>query len=45
MIEEYVPGTPCTVGVPETDGELAALPVHGVETDQAFYDYDAKHDL
>ncbi|WP_079124734.1 D-alanine--D-alanine ligase family protein [Streptomyces lushanensis] len=45
MIEEYVPGTPCTVGVLETGGELDTLPVHSVETDRPFYDYDAKHDL
>ncbi|MYV52511.1 D-alanine--D-alanine ligase [Streptomyces sp. SID3212] len=45
LIEEYVPGTPCSVGVLETEGELHTLPVHSVETDRPFYDYEAKHDL
>lgn len=45
MIEEYIPGTPITVGVLEVDGDLMTLPVHAVETDRPFYDYTAKHDL
>ncbi|MEU1353915.1 D-alanine--D-alanine ligase [Streptomyces cinnamoneus] len=45
MVEEYVPGRPCTVGVLEVEGELTVLPVHDVETDRPFYDYEAKHDL
>ncbi|MEU5191368.1 D-alanine--D-alanine ligase [Streptomyces klenkii] len=44
MAEEYIPGTPCTVGILETDRQLVILPVHDVETDRPFYDYDAKHD-
>lgn len=45
MVEEYVTGMPCTVGVLEIDGQLTTLPVHSVETDRPFYDYEAKHDL
>lgn len=45
MIEEYIPGTPATIGVLEIDGGLTTLPLHTVETDRAFYDYTAKHDL
>ncbi|WHM36607.1 D-alanine--D-alanine ligase [Streptomyces sp. BPTC-684] len=44
MIEEYVPGLPCTVGLVEVEGRLRTLPVHDVETDREFYDYTAKHD-
>ncbi|NEA53570.1 ATP-grasp domain-containing protein [Streptomyces sp. SID13666] len=44
MIEEYITGTACSVGVLEINGTLRALPVHAVETDRAFYDYAAKHD-
>jgi D-alanine-D-alanine ligase len=29
----------------EINGELTTLPVHTAETDRAFYDYEAKHDL
>ncbi|MFJ8646339.1 hypothetical protein ACIRNI_09455 [Streptomyces sp. NPDC093546] len=45
MVEEFVPGIPATVGVLEVNGELTTLPVHTVETDREFYDYEAKHDL
>ncbi|MGW6685677.1 D-alanine--D-alanine ligase family protein [Streptomyces sp. NPDC054961] len=44
MIEEYIQGIPCTVGLIEVDGRLRTLPVHDVHTDRAFYDYEAKHD-
>jgi D-alanine-D-alanine ligase len=44
MLEEFVTGRPCSVGVIELNGQLTALPVHDVETDQEFYDYAAKHD-
>ncbi len=29
----------------EIDGKLITLPIHTVETDREFYDYEAKHDL
>ncbi|NUS14046.1 MAG: D-alanine--D-alanine ligase [Streptomyces sp.] len=46
IAEELItPATPCTVGVLEVAGELTTLPVHDVETDREFYDYEAKHDL
>jgi D-alanine-D-alanine ligase len=46
IAEELItPGRPCTVGVLEVAGELTTLPVHDVETDREFYDYEAKHDL
>jgi D-alanine-D-alanine ligase len=45
MIEEFVSGAPCTIGVLEIDGKLTTLPIHSVETDREFYDYEAKHDL
>jgi D-alanine-D-alanine ligase len=44
MVEEYIPGIPCTVGLLEIDGELVTLPVHDVEPKGEFYDYAAKHD-
>ncbi|GGX94006.1 D-alanine--D-alanine ligase family protein [Streptomyces fructofermentans] len=44
LVEEYVPGIPCTVGLIEVDGRLLALPVHDVQTPNDFYDYAAKHD-
>lgn len=44
LVEEYVPGRPCSVGVIEMNGSPQALPVHDVETDHEFYDYAAKHD-
>ncbi|MET7441496.1 D-alanine--D-alanine ligase family protein [Streptomyces sp. NPDC004082] len=44
MVEEYVQGIPCTVGLIEVDGRLVTLPVHDVESKNAFYDYEAKHD-
>jgi D-alanine-D-alanine ligase len=44
MVEEYVQGIPCTVGLIEIDGHLVTLPVHDVESKNAFYDYEAKHD-
>lgn len=45
FVEELVPGHPCSVGLLEIDGTLTTLPVHEVETDREFYDYQAKHDL
>ncbi|MFC5800290.1 D-alanine--D-alanine ligase family protein [Streptomyces formicae] len=45
LVEEFIPGTPATVGVLEIGGELTTLPIHTVETDREFYDYEAKHDL
>jgi D-alanine-D-alanine ligase len=44
MIEEYVKGIPCTVGLVQVDGHMHTLPVHQVETEREFYDYTAKHD-
>ena len=44
MVEEYVRGIPCTVGLIEIDGHIQTLPVHDVETEREFYDYEAKHD-
>ncbi|MFE2031860.1 D-alanine--D-alanine ligase [Streptomyces scopuliridis] len=44
MVEEYVPGVPCTVGLIEVDGHMVTLPVHDVEPKTEFYDYDSKHD-
>ncbi|MGP4004449.1 D-alanine--D-alanine ligase family protein [Streptomyces sp. 8N706] len=44
MVEEYVTGRPCTVGLLEIDGKLTTLPVLDVQTDREFYDYTAKHD-
>jgi D-alanine-D-alanine ligase len=44
MIEEYVQGIPCTVGLVEVEDHLVTLPVHDVESKREFYDYDAKHD-
>ncbi|MER6131895.1 D-alanine--D-alanine ligase [Streptomyces sp. NPDC001815] len=44
MIEEYVQGIPCTVGLVEIDGRLVTFPVHDVESKREFYDYEAKHD-
>lgn len=44
MVEEYIKGIPCTVGLLEVDGHMVTLPVHDVETPREFYDYDAKHD-
>jgi D-alanine-D-alanine ligase len=43
MVEEYVQGIPCTVGLIEVDGRLTTLPVHDVESKNEFYDYEAKH--
>ncbi|MFI8194780.1 ATP-grasp domain-containing protein [Streptomyces sp. NPDC085946] len=43
MVEEYVQGIPCTVGLIEVDGRLVTLPVHDVESKNEFYDYEAKH--
>ncbi|MER6978152.1 D-alanine--D-alanine ligase family protein [Streptomyces carpinensis] len=43
MVEEYVQGIPCTVGLVEVDGRLVTLPVHDVESRNEFYDYEAKH--
>ncbi|MEU1816123.1 D-alanine--D-alanine ligase [Streptomyces roseifaciens] len=44
LVEEYVKGIPCTVGLIEVDGRLITLPVHDVESMNEFYDYEAKHD-
>jgi D-alanine-D-alanine ligase len=44
MVEEFIDGTPCTVGVLEVNGKLRVLPVLSVETNREFYDYTAKHD-
>ncbi|MCC2280581.1 D-alanine--D-alanine ligase [Streptomyces sp. ET3-23] len=45
MAEEYIAGTPCTVGILEVDGDLRVLPVLDVEVPgRPFYDYEAKHD-
>lgn len=44
LIEEYVQGIACTVGMVEVDGQIKQLPVHQAETDREFYDYEAKHD-
>jgi D-alanine-D-alanine ligase len=43
IIEEYLEGTPATVGVLEIGGQLTPLPVHTAFTDRQFYDYEAKH--
>ncbi|MEU5416090.1 MULTISPECIES: D-alanine--D-alanine ligase family protein [Streptomyces] len=43
IIEEYVQGIPCTVGLIEVDGHMVTLPVHDVESKNEFYDYEAKH--
>ncbi|WP_421678767.1 D-alanine--D-alanine ligase family protein [Streptomyces sp. LaBMicrA B280] len=45
MVEEYIAGTPCTVGLLEVGGVLTPLPVLTIETDREFYDYTAKHDI
>ncbi|MEU6851371.1 ATP-grasp domain-containing protein [Actinacidiphila alni] len=45
LIEEYLEGTPATVGVIDIDGTPTPLPVHTAFTDRPFYDYQAKHDL
>ncbi|MGW0314037.1 D-alanine--D-alanine ligase family protein [Streptomyces flavidovirens] len=44
VIEEYVQGIPCTVGMIEVEGHMVTLPVHDVESKKEFYDYEAKHD-
>ena len=44
MVEEYIKGIPCTVGLIEVDGHLVTLPVLDVTTTREFYDYTAKHD-
>ncbi|MCT6776066.1 D-alanine--D-alanine ligase [Streptomyces sp. CS7] len=45
MVEEYVQGIPCTVGLVEVEGRVQTLPVHDVEPKADFYDYASKHDL
>ncbi|TCO55663.1 D-alanine--D-alanine ligase family protein [Actinocrispum wychmicini] len=45
IVEEYIAGTPCTVGLLEVGGVLQPLPVLTVDTDREFYDYTAKHDI
>ncbi|MEW1616208.1 MULTISPECIES: D-alanine--D-alanine ligase [unclassified Streptomyces] len=44
MVEEYVQGIPCTVGLVEVEGRVQTLPVHDVEPKGEFYDYASKHD-
>ncbi|MFJ9250496.1 D-alanine--D-alanine ligase [Streptomyces sp. NPDC101776] len=44
LIEEYIAGIPCTVGLVQVDGRLVVLPVHDVESKNEFYDYESKHD-
>ncbi|KDR60926.1 D-alanine--D-alanine ligase [Streptomyces albidoflavus] len=44
MVEEYVQGIPCTVGLLEVEGRLQTLPVHDVQPLTEFYDYASKHD-
>ncbi|MFE2850420.1 D-alanine--D-alanine ligase [Streptomyces lavendulae] len=43
MVEEYIDGVPCTVGILDQGGPVV-LPLLTCETDRAFYDYEAKHD-
>ncbi|MFD7098319.1 D-alanine--D-alanine ligase family protein [Streptomyces xanthophaeus] len=43
MVEEYLDGIPCTVGILDQGGPVA-LPLLTCETDRDFYDYEAKHD-
>ncbi|WP_327413874.1 D-alanine--D-alanine ligase [Streptomyces sp. NBC_00853] len=43
MVEEYIDGIPCTVGILDQGGPVV-LPLLTCETDRAFYDYEAKHD-
>lgn len=43
MVEEFVDGTFCTVGLVDIERELTALPVLTVSTCREFYDYEAKH--
>ncbi|MFH8635517.1 D-alanine--D-alanine ligase family protein [Streptomyces goshikiensis] len=43
MVEEYIDGIPCTVGILD-QGRPAVLPPLTCETDRVFYDYEAKHD-
>lgn len=43
LVEEYVPGLACTVGLVEIDGQVKTLPVHDVEPVGEFYDYASKH--
>ncbi|MDJ0383162.1 D-alanine--D-alanine ligase [Streptomyces sp. G-G2] len=43
MVEEYIDGIPCTVGILDQGG-LVVLPLLTFETDRDFYDYEAKHD-
>lgn len=43
LIERYVPGAEVTVSLVELQGELRALPLVEVETQQGTYDYDARY--
>ncbi|MFJ4342592.1 D-alanine--D-alanine ligase [Streptomyces sp. NPDC088915] len=44
LVEEYVKGISCSVGLIEVEGHVQVLPVHSAVTDREFYDYEAKHD-
>lgn len=43
LIEEYIEGTSCTVGVLEIDKKLIATEVLGFETKTKWYDFEAKY--
>ena len=43
LIEEYIEGTSCTVGVLEIDNKLIATEVLGFETKTKWYDFEAKY--
>lgn len=43
LIEEYIEGTSCTVGVLEIDNNLVATEVLGFETKTKWYDFEAKY--
>lgn len=43
LIEEYIEGTSCTVGVLEIDKKLVATEVLGFETKTKWYDFEAKY--
>ncbi|MFD8978659.1 D-alanine--D-alanine ligase [Streptomyces sp. NPDC059564] len=43
MVEEYLDGIPCTVGILDQGGPVV-LPLLTFETDRMFFDYEAKHD-
>ena len=43
LIEEYLQGYSCTVGVLDKDNETFATPILGFETKTEWYDYEAKY--